>query len=504
MPEPLTDVLRRSEARTRALIENLPDRIALAEAIRDTTGVVLDWRYVEVSEGVLKQLGRKREEFIGKTLSEIFTSLAAGIHERWCQVLTTGQTLRYESQVLDREYVVTVFRVDANTIGSSGVDVTDRKRAERALRESDQRKSEFLALLSHELRNPLAAIHNAIYLFDHAPAGSPQEVYAKDVVRRQTKHLTKLVDDLLDLNRISHGKLTLSLSRFDARDVICRACDDVRPAFDQRGVSLTLDFASEPLWLDADVARITQIISNLLTNALKFTPPSGAVDVRLRRLGDACELSVRDTGAGIEPQIIERIFEPFEQSTRTQGRAQGGLGIGLSLVRSLVRMHGGEVRAESEGAGRGALFIVSLPLAATTLAEEAPPSIVEPSGLSVLIIEDNPDVGQALADMLAIQGHQVRLAVGGRLALAELERWTPDVLLCDVGLPDISGYEVMDHIRRLPSRSSIFAVALTGYAQPHDIERAMSAGFDAHMSKPASMERLGGILADVAARKKNA
>jgi PAS domain S-box-containing protein len=382
------------------------------------------------------------------------------------------------------------------------------KRAAEALRavnaqltEADRHKTGFLAVLSHELRNPLAPIRNSLFLLERAPPGSPPAMRAQEVIRRQTDHLTKLVDDLLDISRINFGKIALERSRFDAREVVRRVCEDVRPTYDERGIALKLDFTGEPLWLDADATRIAQIAGNLLTNAAKFTQPSGLVDVKLRKVGGACELCVRDTGAGIDPPLLDRIFEPFEQAERTRGRAGGGMGIGLALVKSLVTMHGGTVRALSEGTERGAEFIVCLPLAPKPEESSQPSRATAARRLSVLVIEDNEDAGLTLSDLLELQGHRVRLALDGRAGVAAFREERPDVVICDVGLPDISGYQAIRLIRQLPDAGLAFALAVTGYAQPDDVERAREAGFDAHLPKPPPLEQLLELLARVAAQR---
>jgi len=388
-------------------------------------------------------------------------------------------------------------------VGSVGafIDISERKLAEHALREADQRKNRFLAVLSHELRNPLAPIRNSIYLLERAAPGSEAARRALEVLRRQADHMARLVDDLLDISRITHGLIELQLARLDVRDVVRRAWTDARGLFEQRGVDLLLAEPGGPLWVDADAARLAQLVGNLLNNALKFTPPGGQVRVGAERRVDHCEISVSDTGTGIEPAELERIFEPFVQSAGTP-LGLGGMGIGLALVRELAGRLGGRVRAESGGLGRGARFLVDLPLvpapAAAGPAYDPRPAA---AGLSVLIVEDNEDAAASLADLLAFTGHRSETAGCGRAGVEAATARPPDVLICDVGLPDMSGHEVIRAIRAAPEGARIFALALTGYAQPEDRAAALAAGFDAHLPKPPSLDELEGLLAEVARRR---
>lgn len=388
-------------------------------------------------------------------------------------------------------------------LGHVGItqDVTERKHLEQELREANRRKTDFLAILSHELRNPLTPLKNGVYLLDRVPPGSAEATRAKEVIHRQVDHLARLVDDLLDISRIDHGKITLHRYRFDARDVVRRACEDARPLFEERGIALRLELGAEPLWVDADPTRVAQIAGNLLGNAAKFTERSGAVNVILAERDGVCELRIRDSGIGIEPHLLDWIFEPFAQADRTRTYTTTGMGLGLALVKSLATMHGGTVRAVSEGAGRGAELLVTLPLAPAPEPREAPKPAAVPS-LSVLIIEDDPDAGETLADMLRLEGHRTRLVLDGRAGVATFSRWRPDVLVCDIGLPDMSGYEVIQNVRAAANGGTAFAVALTGYAQPEDVERTRTSGFDAHLPKPLSMERLDAILAEAARRRR--
>jgi signal transduction histidine kinase/CheY-like chemotaxis protein len=363
------------------------------------------------------------------------------------------------------------------------------------LRDADRRKSEFLAVLSHELRNPLGPIRNSIYLLERAAPGSEQALRARQVLRRQTEHLTRLVDDLLDVTRISVGKIELHRVHLDLREIVRRTTDDLRSLFAQGSVDLAVESPPDPVIVDADPTRMAQVLGNLLQNALKFTPHGGSVRVRLAAQDGAAALSVADDGAGMEPATIERMFEPFTQADRTLARSSGGLGLGLSLVRGLVVLHGGEVTARSEGLGRGAEFLVRVPLAAARAGAEGPQDVAPaPAGRSILVIEDNEDGAQSLADVLELQGHRVHIASDGRAGLALARELRPDVVLCDIGLPDLDGYAVARTLRREGALEGTRLVALSGYAQPEDRQRARDAGFDAHLAKPPDFDALLRVL----------
>jgi PAS domain S-box-containing protein len=388
--------------------------------------------------------------------------------------------------------------------GSVGafIDITERKNVEEALRVSDRRKSEFLAILSHELRNPLAPIRNSIALLDRAPPGDPAAPRALEVLHRQTRHLTRLVDDLLDMTRITHGKVELQLARIDARDPVRRACDDLRSLFEQRGLRLVAEQASEPLWVDADAERLAQIVGNLLNNALKFTQPGGSVHVSARSLDGKCEVRVRDDGMGIDPSELPFVFQPFVQGERARRGGHGGLGIGLALVKQLAVGHGGDARAASGGPGQGSEFVVWLPMASPP-ADTAAGRLARPGarGLRVLIVEDNLDAGTSLAELLELGGHAVKVVTCGRAGVDAAAKDAPDVLISDVGLPDMSGHDVIRAIRSGCAGRGPFAIALTGFAQPHDRERALEAGFDAHLPKPPPLDALEELLATAAKRR---
>jgi two-component system CheB/CheR fusion protein len=369
--------------------------------------------------------------------------------------------------------------------------------SEALLREEDRRRNHFLAILSHELRNPLAPIRNGLHLLDRAPPGSEQAARATKVINRQVDQLARLVDDLLDLTRISRGKITLDRSRIDLRDLARQACEDHRTVFDARGVRLHVAVPDDPALIHADAARMTQVIGNLLQNAAKFTPAGGSTSVTVAAANGRAEIRVRDDGIGIEPEFLGRVFEPFAQAESGREKTHGGLGLGLALVKGLVELHGGAVVAMSPGANRGSEFVVGLPLATDRAADDVASARAR-TGISsrvILVVEDDPDSGQMLADVLALDGHRVHLAADGRSGIAKALEVKPDIVLCDIGLPDMSGYEVARTLRGDASLERTYLVALSGYAQPEDRQRALEAGFDAHLGKPASPEMLNEVMA---------
>ena len=386
-----------------------------------------------------------------------------------------------------------------------GQDITARKEAEDALRVETRRKTEFLAVLSHELRTPLASLRNSITLLDRAPPDGEVGRRAHAILHRQSERLTRLVDDLLDVARIHQGKIELRRTRIDARDPVRRVCEDLNQAFEERGVALYSAESSIPIWIDADAARMEQMIGNLVNNALKFTEPGGEVHVGIRKVGVACEVSVRDNGAGIAPEDLDSIFDPFVQAERTRHGARGGMGIGLALVRELAVGHGGWVRARSDGPGTGTEITLRLPLAVdqgeATPAPTPSRTGASATSLSILLVEDNEDARESLSLMLTLDGHVVNAVTTGRRAIDEVLARPPDVLICDVGLPDMNGLEVVRAIRETQPANRTFAIALTGYAQPEDREKASAAGFDIHLAKPPRFEQLDEILAEVARRK---
>jgi PAS domain S-box-containing protein len=379
------------------------------------------------------------------------------------------------------------------------VDVTERVRQAEALKEADRRKDEFLAMLAHELRNPLAPIRNAVEVFRLLGPADPDLEWARDMIGRQVQQLTRLVDDLLDVSRITRGKIALRKEPVDLAAVVARAVETSRPLLDARGHELTLDLPREPLRVEADATRLAQVVSNLLNNAARYTEEGGHIRLSVEPGRGEAVVRVRDDGMGIPAELLPQVFELFTQGDRSLARSEGGLGIGLTLVKRLVELHGGRVEARSAGPGRGSEFIVRL----RTLAPQPKrdmedggrgPSEVPPRPRRVLVVDDNEDAAESLALLLRARGHEIRTAHDGPSALSVAEDFRPEVVFLDIGLPRMDGYEVARRLRVQPGREGLLLVALTGYGQDEDRRRAEEAGFDAHLVKPADLEALQRLL----------
>ena len=386
-------------------------------------------------------------------------------------------------------------------IGVIVVDISDRQRAEAKLQETDRRKDEFLAMLAHELRNPLAPIQTAVRLLaEHDPAEHDQ-AKLRDIIARQVTHLGRLVDDLLDVSRISRGRIVLQKTPMDLGLALKQAIETSRPLIDERRHRLDVQLPAEPLWVDGDCARLTQVIANLLNNAAKYTDQGGTITVFAQEEKPTesfkdVVVSVRDNGRGIDPKELPQLFQMFYQANRTLDRAEGGLGIGLSLVRSLVELHDGRVEARSAGLGHGSEFIVRLPLLPVPPAPPSSPlttAVVPNSRRSILIVDDNADAAETMAMFFRRLGYAIEVAHDGEEALRQAIARCPDIVLLDIGLPRLNGYEVCVKLRREIAPHA-FIVALTGYGQPEDRLHAEQAGFDAHLVKPVSLERLQDLL----------
>jgi signal transduction histidine kinase len=378
-------------------------------------------------------------------------------------------------------------------------EVAERARAEQALQEADRNKDEFLAMLAHELRNPLAPIHNALQLMRMQPSAA-QSQWAQEVIARQLASLTRLVDDLLDVSRITRGKITLAREPLEVASVITRALETIEPLIQERAHTVTLEMPAERLRVDGDPTRLTQALGNVLANAAKYTDRGGRIALNCARVGSEVEIRVRDNGIGIPAELLPRIFDLFTQLDRRSDHSSSGLGIGLALVRRLVEMHGGSVSAVSAGAGAGSEFQIRLPLLCevTRSAEPLRPADagdVPTVPRRILLADDNPDALESLAMVLRLRGHEVFSAANGALALETAVRHMPEVALLDIGMPLLDGYEVARRIRAQEWGKGVTLVALTGWGQESDRRRSQEAGFDTHLVKPLDLDKLSALLA---------
>ena len=387
----------------------------------------------------------------------------------------------------------------------SGVDISVRKRMEMALREAaialrdaDRRKDEFLATLAHELRNPLAPIRNAVQLLKQRSLAAPQASTARDIIERQVQHMVRLVDDLLDVSRITLGQVNLKREQLALGAVLGDALEAARPAIEAAGHALDVHLPGEPLLLEGDATRLSQVFQNLLDNAAKYTPRGGRIGVTAERRGTEAVVLVSDTGLGVPREMQERIFELFTRSHAGGDVKITGLGVGLALSRQLVELHGGRMSVESEGAGRGTTFLVYLPvlasLPAASPSERDSKSPVTDCNRRVLVVDDNRDAAASLGMLLELTGCTVSVAFDGRQALEQLDSFEPDAVLLDIGMPEMDGYEVARRMRANPRGRGVLLVALTGWGQEEDKRRARAAGFDEHLTKPVDLPVLSSLL----------
>ncbi|HVQ06033.1 MAG TPA: ATP-binding protein [Burkholderiaceae bacterium] len=376
--------------------------------------------------------------------------------------------------------------------------IIERLKAELALRDADRRKDEFLATLAHELRNPLAPIRTGLQVLDQVAADAPQGARVRAMMERQIKQLVKLIDDLLDVSRIATGKVRLQRERLDLRKVIEAALEGTQPFLDAAQLKVDVRTGNNPVWVVGDASRLAQVVSNLLHNAAKYTPQGGQVRVSLGRSDGHAVLRVVDDGSGIPPDMLEQVFELFAQVKRSPERTQEGLGIGLSLVRRLVLLHGGSVFAESAGLGTGSTFTVRLPSVdapmATAVATADAGRTAAQRRMRVLVIDDNVDAADALAIQLQMHGHLTRTEYGGATGLRVAQEFDPEVVFCDIGMSGVDGHEVAARMRTDPRHASTVLVALTGWGSEEDKRRTRRTGFDFHLVKPVSVDAVNEIL----------
>lgn len=492
------EALRASEARFRELADSMPQIVWTSSA-----------------DGTVDYFNRRWVEFTGRSVADgLGSGWRASVHpddadrtrKAWDDVALHGLPFQVEHRIRreDGSYRWLLSRAFASRDEAGNVtkwygtatDIDDQKRAEAALEEADRLKDDFLAMMAHELRNPLAAVRNATEIL-RAPAVSPdQRRWAHGAIDRQLEHLARMLDDLLDVARVRRGLVRLRQERIDARDVLSRAIDSVRPIFDRKRLALSSASPPEPVFVHADPTRLEQILVNLLSNASKFTPPGGHISASCALEDGRVVLRVADDGQGIDPQLLPHVFDLFTQAQTSLDREQGGLGLGLSLVRQLVELHGGRVEARSAGPGLGSEFLVELQPAdalapGPTTGEITPSPTPQASPRQrVLVVDDNVDTAHSLAWLLEAHGYQTRTAFDGPSALDAARDFRPHVALLDLGLPRLDGYQVAEQMRRDPRLRDALLVAVSGYGREDDLLRSRAAGFDLHLVKPVDINDL--------------
>jgi PAS domain S-box-containing protein len=490
---------RVAHSRLAAIVESSQD-IIISKSL---AGIIQSWNFE--AERVF---GYTAEEAIGQHITLIIPPDRADEEHSIMQRLRRGERVEHFETVrqakggrlVDLSVAISpVKNGDGEVIGASKVarDITERKKIEEALRNADRRKDEFLAVLAHELRNPLAPLANGLQVIRMAKDDAPAVASARSMMERQLAHLVRLVDDLLDVSRISRNRMELRRSRVLLSDIVNSAVETARPLIEAAGHTLTVSLPSEAIHVDGDLTRLSQVFSNLLSNSAKYTNAGGRISVKAVLQADQVKVSVHDTGIGIAAENLPTVFEMFSQVDPRLERSMSGLGIGLALVDGLVKMHGGTVRAESPGPGKGSTFTVTLPAIerpASVSASETDPSSSAHERRRILVVDDNLDSATSMAMMLQLLGNEVRAAHDGLQAVEQVERYRPDVVLMDVGMPRLNGYEATRRIRALPAGRDVIIVALTGWGQEDDKARSHEAGCDGHLTKPVNLPDLEQLI----------
>ena len=490
---------------------------AIVESSNDAiVGKTLDGTIRSWNAGAERVFGYTADEAVGKNISLVIPPDRLGEEEQIIARLKAGERIEHfeterrhrDGRLLQVSLTISPIRDESGAVvGASKIarDVTERRRLEDSLRSlaadlsrADRKKNEFLAMLAHELRNPIAAISNAVRALRLGVSDADAVRSTSEMLERQVAQLGRLVEDLLDVNRITHGKIELRKARTALAPILQQAIDAAQPMCRNLGHEFTVTLPPHDIHVEGDAARLTQVVGNLLHNACKFTDPGGRIFLTVGQEGREAVIRVRDTGIGIATEHFPVLFEMFRQVDTSLERSQGGLGIGLTLVKTLVELHGGAVSVTSEGPARGSEFTVRLPVAPQP-PDAAPAKAVATTSASrrVLVVDDNADGAESLAMLLQFDGHETRMAHDGRAALDAAERFRPDVILLDIGLPGMNGYEVCRQIRGSEWGGAITIVALTGWGQDEDRNRSREAGFDTHMVKPVDHEALTRLLASI-------
>lgn len=499
-----------ARARLAAIVESSEDAI-LSKTL---DGVIRTWNV-----GAERLFGFTADEAIGRPITLIIPDDRLDEERNILARLSRGERIEHyetirqakDGRKIDISLTISPLRDDdGRIVGASKIarDVSERKRTEEALREADRRKDEFLALLAHELRNPLAPLRNGLEIMRLASDDAQVVAESREIMDRQLSHMVRLIDDLLDISRISRNKMELRRRRVPLSDVIRSAVETARPVLGEAGHELTVSLPAEPIILDADLTRLAQVFGNLLNNSAKYSARGGQIWVTADRRNDRVSVSVKDAGIGIPAVALPQIFDLFSQVDRSIERATGGLGIGLALVKGLVEMHGGTVEAASPGPGEGSTFTVMLPILPAGHDPSQEPAAGAASGPAeprrrLLVVDDNRDSAGSMATMLRLLGNEVRIAHDGIEAVEAAERFAPQVVLMDIGMPKLNGYEATRRIREKPWGEGMTIIALTGWGQEIDRAKSKEAGCDGHLVKPVHLEDLEALLArlDRAAEK---
>jgi len=467
-----------------------------------------NWKITYVNAGAEVITGLRRDQALDRNLWEVFPdAVGTELERRYREAMAERVPVKFEAfyEPYSRYFELDVLPTEDGGLGLYGRDITVRRHALDVLQDADRRKNRFLATLAHELRNPLAPVRNAVQLLRLKRNPEPDVGWAHAVIDRQVDHLTRLIEDLMDVSRISYGKLELRKERVTLEDVIAGAIESSRPFIESNRHELVTRLPEQRLYLDADSVRLAQVFMNLLTNAAKYTPPGGTITLVAQREGSDVVVTVSDTGIGLTSDQLPHLFEMFFQTEGELQRAQGGLGIGLALVRHLVELHGGSVTAQSPGRDKGSTFKVRLPLAAEQTRSAArmdgSGTFAKLEGRRVLVVDDNRDAAVSMTRLLELAGAETQKAFDGEEALGLIGRHTFDIALLDIGLPKVNGHDLARAIRQREWGAKVTLIALTGWGANEDREESRAAGFDHHLVKPVSIEALMGLLAGVVAKR---
>ena len=488
-------------SRLAAIVESSDDAIIS----KDLSSIIKSW-----NSGATRLFGYSAEEAIGKSITMLMPPERVNEEPGILDRIRHGDRIEHYETVRRRKdgtlveislSVSPIFDEQGHVVGAAKIarDITDRKQSERALVQIDRRKNEFLATLAHELRNPLAPIRNSLNLLRLTRSESAADDSVLAIMERQVDHMVRLVDDLLEISRIATGKIELRIEAVEIAAVIRSAVETSRPVIDANRHQLAIQLPTEPLTIQGDAMRLSQAVANLLNNSAKYTEPRGQIWLTVAHDKDWVVISVRDNGIGISADLLPHVMEMFMQADRKKRNYKDGLGIGLALVKQLVEMHGGSVEPKSAGDNKGSEFTIRLPLSRqqSSLTHGGLPLAPQPARQRILVVDDNRDAATTLAMLLKFLGNEVQTVHDGPSALRSVEEFCPNIVLLDLGMPEMDGYEVANRLRELPGRQNMVLVALTGWGQTDDRQKTHDAGFDKHLVKPVNLDTLQLLLAGV-------